>query len=36
VTSQIRERIGDQFNFGVSHKIEAEGKPSIEAWEVVG
>ena len=35
VTSQIRERIGDQFNFGVSRKIEAEGKPSIEAWEVV-
>jgi class 3 adenylate cyclase len=36
VTSQIRERIGDQFNFGASHKIEAEGKAAIEAWEVVG
>lgn len=36
VTSQIRERIGDQFNFGVSHKFEAEGKTAIEAWEVVG
>jgi class 3 adenylate cyclase len=35
VTSQIRERIGDQFNFGASHKIETEGKPAIEAWEVV-
>jgi class 3 adenylate cyclase len=35
VTSQIRERIGDQFNFGASHKIEAEGKAGIEAWEVV-
>ena len=35
VTSQIRDRIGDQFNFGSSHKIEAEGKPVIEAWEVV-
>ena len=35
VTSQIRERIGDQFNFGVSHKIETDGKPAIEAWEVV-
>jgi len=35
VTSQIRERIGDQFNFGVSHKIETEGKAAIEAWEVV-
>ena len=35
VTSQIRERIGDQFNFGASHKIEAEGKAAIEAWEVV-
>jgi class 3 adenylate cyclase len=35
VTSQIRERIGDQFNFGASHKFETEGKPAIEAWEVV-
>ena len=35
VTSQIRERIGDQFNFGASHKIETEGKAAIEAWEVV-
>jgi class 3 adenylate cyclase len=35
VTSQIRERIGDQFNFGASHQIETEGKPAIEAWEVV-
>jgi class 3 adenylate cyclase len=35
VTSQIRERIGDQFNFGASHKIETEGKPAIEAWEIV-
>jgi adenylate cyclase len=35
VTAQIRERIGDQFNFGDSHKIEAEGKPAIEVWEVV-
>ncbi|MEN9535086.1 MAG: Adenylate cyclase [Verrucomicrobiota bacterium] len=35
VTSQIRERIGDQFNFGGSHKIETDGKPAIEAWEVV-
>jgi class 3 adenylate cyclase len=35
VTSQIRDRIGDQFNFGSSHKIETEGKPAIEAWEVV-
>jgi class 3 adenylate cyclase len=36
VTSQIRERIGDQFNFGASDKIEIEGKSAIEAWEVVG
>lgn len=35
VTSQIRERIGDQFNFGPSQKIAAEGKAAVEAWEVV-
>jgi len=35
VTSQIRERIGDQFNFGPSQKIAAEGKAAVEAWELV-
>ena len=35
VTSQFRDRIGDQFNFGVSHQIETDGKAAIEAWELV-
>ena len=34
VTSPVRDRTGDQFNFSGPLRIESEGKPSLEAWSV--
>ena len=35
VTSLVRDRLGDQFNFGAAHQVETEGLPTIEAWDLV-
>ena len=34
VTSPVRERTGDQFNFSGPLRIESDGKPPLEAWSV--
>jgi class 3 adenylate cyclase len=36
VTSVVRERLGEQFVFSGPMRIDIEGKPPVEAWQVTG
>lgn len=36
VTTAVRERLGDQFQFEGPHMIDLPGKPALEMWHVVG